>query len=117
MFSEGEIRRHMKKALQEYHHRRDFLCEQLNQKLAGIIDFKTPDGGLAIWAKFDKSILLPPLTEKLRSQGLILSNGLIHNISSASLNTTRMGFAWMNRKETERAIAILTKTILTNRTT
>jgi GntR family transcriptional regulator/MocR family aminotransferase len=117
MFAEGEIRRHMKKALQEYHQRRDFLCEQLTQKLPGIIDFKTPDGGLAIWAKFDKSVPLPPLTEKLRSQGLILSNGLIHNISSASLNTTRMGFAWMNRKETERAIAILTKTIKTNRTT
>ncbi|HTB26826.1 MAG TPA: hypothetical protein VK711_15750, partial [Puia sp.] len=89
----------------------------LTQKLPGIIDFKTPDGGLAIWAKFDKSVPLPPLTEKLRSQGLILSNGLIHNISSASLNTTRMGFAWMNRKETERAVALLTKTILENRTT
>jgi GntR family transcriptional regulator/MocR family aminotransferase len=117
MFSEGEIRRHMKKAHQEYHRRRDFLCEQLTQKLPGIIDFKIPDGGLAVWAKFDKSIPLPQLTEKLRPQGLILSNGLIHNISTTSINTTRMGFAWMNEKETERALAILTKTIKTNRTT
>jgi GntR family transcriptional regulator/MocR family aminotransferase len=117
MFSEGEIRRHMKKALLEYHRRRDFLCEQLTQKLHGVIDFRVPDGGLAIWAKFEKSVPIPALTEKLRAQGLILSNGLIHNISSVSLNSTRMGFAWMNQRETERAITILVKTIKGNRTT
>ena len=65
--------------MQEYHRRRDFLCSLLTEKLSDIIDFKIPDGGLAIWAKFDKSVPLPPLTEKLRAQGLILSNGLIHN--------------------------------------
>jgi GntR family transcriptional regulator/MocR family aminotransferase len=111
MFTNGEIRRHMKKAQNEYHRRRDFVCSQLAQKLSDVIDFKVPDGGLAIWAKFDKSIPIPPLTEKLRSQGIILSNGLIHNISSVSLNATRMGFAWMNEKESERAVAILAKTI------
>src|SRR5450631_496663 len=40
MFSDGEIRRHMKKALQEYHRRRDFLCDQLSQKLSDTIEFK-----------------------------------------------------------------------------
>jgi GntR family transcriptional regulator/MocR family aminotransferase len=113
MFSEGEIRRHMKKALQEYHRRRDFLCNLLSVQLADIIDFKIPDGGLAIWAKFNKSVPLPPLVEKLRAQGIILSNGLIHNTGSVSLNTTRMGFAWMNEKEAEKAVGIMIKTIKT----
>jgi GntR family transcriptional regulator/MocR family aminotransferase len=111
MFEEGYIKRHMKKALLAYHKRRDFLCSLLNEKLADIIDFKVPDGGLAIWAKFDKSVPLPPLTEKLRSQGLILSNGLIHNTSPVSLNSTRMGFGWMNEEEAEKAVELLTKTI------
>ena len=111
MFSDGEIRRHMKKSLQEYHRRRDFLCSLLTSHFSGVIDFKVPDGGLAIWAKFDKSIPLPPLTDKLKTQGIVLSNGLIHNTGSASLNSTRLGFAWMNEKETEKAIAILAKTI------
>ncbi len=111
MFSDGEIRRHMKKALNEYHKRRDFLCNLLSQQLSEHIEFKIPDGGLAIWAKFNKSISLPALTEKLRAQELILSNGLIHNTGPVSLNSTRMGFAWMNEKETEIAIGKLTKTI------
>jgi GntR family transcriptional regulator/MocR family aminotransferase len=94
-----------------YHKRRDFLCGLLNDKLADIIEFKIPDGGLAIWAKFHKSVPLPPLTEKLKSQNLILSNGLIHNTSPISLNSTRMGFGWMNETETEHAVEQLTKAI------
>jgi len=111
MFEDGSIKRHMKKALNEYHRRRDFACTYLFQKLSDVIDFKIPDGGLAIWAKFSKSVPLPTLTEKLKTQGLILSNGLIHNISSESINATRMGFGWMNEKETENAINVLTKTV------
>ena len=111
LFSAGEIKRQMKKALKAYHQRRDFFCGLLSQQVPTVIDFKIPDGGLAIWAKYDKSISLPKLTEKLRAKGVILSNGLIHNTSQSSLNATRMGFAWMNEKEAEKAINILTETI------
>lgn len=111
MFVEGNIKRHMKKAQQEYHRRRDFLCGLLREKLGDVIDFKMPDGGLAIWARFHKSVPLPPLSEKLKARGLILSNGLIHNNSSVLLNSTRMGFAWMNEKESENAVNMMTKII------
>jgi GntR family transcriptional regulator/MocR family aminotransferase len=111
MFEEGHIKRHLKKALLVYHKRRDLLCGYLKEKLSDIIDFKIPDGGLAIWAKFHKSVPLPPLTEKLKAQGIILSNGLIHNTPTLQLNATRMGFAWMNEEETQEAVDILTKTI------
>ncbi len=111
MFDDGEIRRHMKKALHEYHLRRDFLCDLLSRHLSEFIDFKIPDGGLAIWAKFNQSVPLPLLTDKLKEQGIILSNGLIHNTGNVSMNATRMGFAWMNEKETESAVGKLVKTI------
>lgn len=111
MFEEGHIKRHMKKAVLAYHKRRDFICGLLKDSLSDIIDFKIPDGGLAIWAKFHNSVPLPPLSEKLKQQGLILSNGLIHNTSAASLNATRMGFGWMNEEEAEQAVDLLTKTI------
>jgi GntR family transcriptional regulator/MocR family aminotransferase len=111
MFEEGHIKRHMKKALLAYHKRRDFLCGYLQQQLGDVIDFKIPDGGLAIWARFNKSVPLPPLAEKLKAQGIILSNGLIHNTSPVLLNATRMGFGWMNEQEAQKAVDILAKTI------
>jgi GntR family transcriptional regulator/MocR family aminotransferase len=111
LFEDGTIKRHMKKALNEYHCRRDLLCDLLSKKLSNVIDFKVPEGGLAVWAKFDKSVPLPLLNEKMRAQGVIISNGLIHNNSSVLLNATRIGFAWMNEKETEHAVSVLAKTV------
>jgi len=111
MFQEGIIKRHMKRALTEYHRRRDFMCAMLNDKLPDIINFRVPDGGLAIWARFDKSVPLPALAEKMRAEGIIISNGLIHNNTPVSLNSTRMGFAWMNEKEAVRAVEVLVKNV------
>ena len=108
MFLLGEIRRHMKKVWREYHQRRDFMCEVLKDKLGDVIDFKIPDGGLAIWAKFDKKISLPELSDKFRKKNWVLSNGLIHDYAAGrKLNCTRMGFAWMNQLETEEAVNVL----------
>jgi GntR family transcriptional regulator / MocR family aminotransferase len=111
LFEDGTIRRHLKKSLQEYRLRRDFVCGRLSELLPGVIDFKIPDGGLAIWAKFHPSVPLPPLTEQLKTKGIILSNGLIHNPTPVSLNATRMGFGWMNQTEAEKALEILVSTI------
>ena len=47
----------------------------------------------------------------MRAQGIILSNGLIHNVANTSLNSTRMGFAWMTEDESKKAVDILVKTI------
>lgn len=112
LFTLGEIRRHMKKALKEYHLRRDHLCDLLRENLSDVIDFKTPEGGLAIWARFDKKISLPALSIELRKKEIVLSNGLINNTNERkTLNATRMGFGWMNLKESERAVDILADTI------
>jgi GntR family transcriptional regulator / MocR family aminotransferase len=113
MLEDGTIKRHLKKALKQYRSRRDFVCSALAQKLPDQIEFNIPDGGLSIWAKFHPSIPLPPLAEKLKGKGVILSNGLIYNNTGISLNATRLGFGWMTLQEAEKAIDILASTIRT----
>ncbi len=107
LFVQGEIRRHMKKSLKEYRLRRDFMCELLNQKLSDCIEFKIPEGGLAVWARYDKKIKLPEVSAKLRKKGFVLSNGLIHDTEEKKLNSTRMGFGWMNTAEADKAVNAL----------
>ena len=111
LFQEGEIRRHMKKVLKIYHERRDFLCELLEEKLSHAIQFKVPDGGLVVWAKFDKKISLPNVSLAMRKDGVVISTGRIHDRADLKLNSTRMGFGWMNKKETERAVKVLVEAI------
>lgn len=96
----------------EYKQRRDFMCSILADRLSAVIDFKIPDGGLAIWSKYDKKINLPGLALKLKEKGIILSNGRVHDsIAGRKLNSTRMVFGWMNLKESEMAVDILYKAI------
>lgn len=112
LFSDGTIKRVLKKSLQEYHRRRDLVCSALAQPpFQGKIDFRVPDGGLSIWARFHPSIPLPPLALKLKEKGVILSNGLIYNNGPHSLNATRIGFGWMNEKEAEKALDIFSRLI------
>ncbi len=111
MYNFGEIRRHMKKSLKEYHSRRDFACKMLQEKLGHVIDFKKPDGGLAVWAKFNKKVVLPELSVKLMKRGIALSSGLIHDADGKKLNATRMGFGWMNPEEMGKAIHEMTEVI------
>ena len=103
MLEDGTLKRYTTKALKTYRERRDFTCELLKNELGNIIDFKIPDGGMAIWAKFDKSISLVELSEKVNKKGLYLSNGSAYG----DLNACRMGFASMNLKEMEEAMGIL----------
>jgi GntR family transcriptional regulator/MocR family aminotransferase len=107
LFREGEISRHLKKALKAYHQRRDHCCALLREKLGHAVQFRVPDGGMALWARFDPAVSLagrggegpaeravPVRRPHLRSRG-------------QGLNATRLGFAAMNRSETERAIEVL----------
>ncbi len=103
MLENGTLKRHAAKVLKIYRERRDFTCDLLKNELGDVIDFKVPDGGMAIWAKFDKSISLIELAPKLAKNGLYLSDGAAYPTE----NACRMGFASMNFKETEDAVTIL----------
>ncbi len=112
LLEEGEIKRHMKKAVKIYHERRNFMAEQLRERAGDVIDFKVPDGGLSFWTTFDKKISVPQLSDQLIKKEVVLSKGLLHDLSAGKkLNSTRMGFAWMNSREAEKAVDVLVKTI------
>jgi len=116
LLKEGEIRRHMKKALKVYRERRDFMSSMLKEILGDVIEFTIPQGGLSIWAKYDKRVSVPELSKNLFKKEIILSPGLLHDVSAGrKLNSTRMGFGWMNLQETENAISVLNNVIRNRR--
>ena len=107
MLEDGTLKRYTTKALKTYRERRDFTCDLLKTQMGDAINFKIPDGGMAIWAKFDERISLEKLSERVGKKGLHLSNGLAY----PNLNACRMGFASMNLKEIEEAVGILRENI------
>lgn len=107
LFEEGEIRRHMKKALKTYHIRRDLFCQLLKEKLGDLVSFKVPDGGLAVWATFDDAVNLDLLRETTLKNGLLISKSVFADAEGNRLNAIRMGFASLNEKEITEAMEIL----------
>jgi GntR family transcriptional regulator/MocR family aminotransferase len=103
----GLVQRHLRKSMRVYKQRRDVFCELLTNNIGGKIEFKIPDGGLAIWAKFDPVIDLPELAKKARQRGLTLSDGTGFGVP----HHTRLGFASSNQQELEESVDILSKII------
>lgn len=111
MIENGTLKRHAIRSLKVYHERRDFACEQLKSELGERIEFRKPDGGMAIWANFDKKYPLSELAPNCRKYGLYLHDGETFRSENGNLNACRMGFASMNIQEMGEAIRILRKTM------
>jgi len=111
LFEEGQVRRHMKKALKAYHERRDLFCKLLKENLGDLVSFKVPEGGLAVWVTFNSTINLAELREASAKHGLLISKSVFSDAEGNKLNAIRMGFASLNEREIEKAMEIL-KTVV-----
>lgn len=107
MLLDGTLKRYTHKALKAYQARRDFTSAVLHQEASRWVQHQTPDGGMAIWARFDPDISLKNLATKVAQRGLYLSDGQAYQ----PLNACRMGFASMNLPELETALHILIDTL------
>jgi GntR family transcriptional regulator / MocR family aminotransferase len=109
LLQEGIIQKHLRKSLRAYRERRDVFCELLQEKLTNEVEFQIPEGGMSVWAKFDKSIDMVKTAKNALKNGLFFSNGIHHNLPNQIQNCTRLGFASSSIAELERAVEILVK--------
>ncbi len=107
LLQSGVIQRHLRKSLREYRERRDVFCALLKTEMSNELMFQTPDGGMAVWATFDKAIDLKLLAEKALKKELYFSDGAHHNAPGVVLNATRLGFASSTIQELEQSVDIL----------
>lgn len=111
MFNNGEMDRYFRKSLKIYSQRRDHFCEILQTDFKNEIEFKIPEGGLAVWANFDKRIDLVKTSETALKKKLCIDDGKFYKNESFSTNALRMGFASLHETEMEQAFKILKKII------
>jgi GntR family transcriptional regulator/MocR family aminotransferase len=109
LLQNGIIQRHLRKSLRTYRQRRDFFCDLLKSELGNYLDFQIPDGGMAVWARFDPKIDLGSLSQKALQKDLYFSDGADSNTLSPKLNGTRLGFASSTPDELEQSIGIIKK--------
>jgi len=111
LFNNGEMDRHFRKSLKIYKQRRNMFCQILKSDFRDAIEFKTPEGGLAVWSTFDKKIDLVKMSENASKQGLHIANGNFYKNESFVTNALRMGFASLEESKMVEALGILKKII------
>lgn len=101
------MERHFRKSLKIYKHRRDLFCEIMHSNFNESIEYKIPEGGLAVWSMFDKKIDLKKLSQAAEKQGLLIGNGLFYKNEVFDANGLRLGFASLNDSEIQQAFEIM----------
>lgn len=109
LLQNGIIQRHLRKSMRIYRQRRDLFCSLLKDQLHNYTQFDVPDGGMAVWTKFDPQIDLPGLAKKALKKDLYFADGLAHDTSSKQWNATRLGFASSSNEELIHSMGILAR--------
>ena len=110
MLKEGVVARHLKKANKVYWERRD-AAGALLQQLGRQVTFQLPQGGMAIWLKFQPELDLPQMITQAASLGLTMNFPHQYFYGMQPENAIRFGFASLNQRELTQAVGIMEKAI------
>ncbi|MFD2892383.1 PLP-dependent aminotransferase family protein [Flavobacterium chuncheonense] len=99
---EGEIHRLIKKNILIYQKRLDYLCHLLDQYFKGIITYRKPNGGLAIWLEFAHKISLIKLAKEAANLNLHLPQKILYQ--NKNICAIRFGYGQLNENDLEIAL-------------
>ncbi len=111
LIGEGELKRHTRRAHAEYQVRRDALADQLHQHLGDFVDFRLPEGGLAIWATFRAPLDLDRVARHLATRQVGITPGSRYFLETPAADALRLGFAALTPAEIGRGIAELGRAV------
>ncbi|MDB4919358.1 PLP-dependent aminotransferase family protein [Mucilaginibacter sp.] len=109
LMQSGEFSRFIMKANKLYRHRCNYAANLLTNELAHLVEFKKPQGGMALWLKFNEKYQLAHIIKKSAGLGLQFTGRGYFKGKDLTYDAIRFGFAAMNEQEIEFAVDILKK--------
>ena len=100
----GEVRRHARKMTKIYGARRDDFVQTVAQELGELVDFRTPDGGLALWLKFRDPEVLDRIERNAPGLGLRFASSRSFMTRPDADRGLRIGFASLEPAEARDAL-------------
>lgn len=103
LMNQGEIKRHIRRALKIYQQRRDHAVNQVRTFLPNAT-FSVPPGGLALWLGFDETIDIKKWQSDCLINGVSILPGQLFSGSDKKVSAIRMGYASLNESEFDRGL-------------
>jgi GntR family transcriptional regulator/MocR family aminotransferase len=104
LFQDGELLRHMRRVRRCYEMRRDALANALRRRLGGALEFRIPEGGMALWARADASIDVDAWAAAGERAGVRFASGRIYDIEQRERRCLRLGFSYHDEAELDEAV-------------
>jgi len=104
LIATGEVHRHTRKVMRVYAERRALIADLLRDRFDGRIEFDLPDGGLAVWVRFEAGIDVARLAELARRERLQFLPGGAFSLTAQPVQGARLGFASLDVGELRRAV-------------
>ena len=104
MLEDREVQRHIWRSRRQYAERRDALAETLRVHLGGALDFETPPGGLALWARVLGRVSADAWARRALERGVRVSPGSRYTLDGGVSPHLRIGFARHSAEELVEAV-------------
>jgi GntR family transcriptional regulator/MocR family aminotransferase len=102
LLEDGEVQRHVRRALKAYRSRRDALCAALRKRLPQL-EVEVPDGGMALWARAP-GIETDAWVRRGFEHGVAFQAASTFRFDGSPGEHVRLGFSACNEAELEQAV-------------
>lgn len=109
----GELSRHIKRSKKIYAARLESTATLISQELGHAVTFDKPQGGMALWLRFNERYPLAKVMSKAATQQLHFIGSAYFEGHYTNYNSLRFGFASLSDAELIRAIGILKNVLQT----
>ncbi len=109
LINDGELKKHLRRVSKEYRARRETLQDCLQAAFGERIQVREPEGGLALWVRFDDTIDVDQTVNAALDHGLVVRSGRQFSPMDQAENALRLGFASLNQQEIREATLRLAK--------
>jgi GntR family transcriptional regulator/MocR family aminotransferase len=104
LLEDGEIPQHVWRMRRIYAARRDALAEALHRELAGVLEFRVPSGGMALWCRVLGRIDVERWAEASAAAGVPFDTAKRFSFDGLPRQALRLGFAAEAEKDLREAV-------------
>ncbi|MBN8736194.1 MAG: PLP-dependent aminotransferase family protein [Xanthomonadales bacterium] len=115
LFEDGELLRHVRRMLRVYAARRDVLAAALVRHLGSALDFRVPEGGMALWARADEGIDVAAWSRAGEREGVSLGDASHFDFHHREQPFMRLGFSYLDATELDEAVRRMARALLRTR--
>jgi GntR family transcriptional regulator/MocR family aminotransferase len=107
LMEDGELQRHFWRMRRAYQVRRDHCVRELRQHLGRWLQVSVPPGGMALWARVERTLPVPAFHDEAARRGVLFQPGRMFTWGERETQHVRLGYGALTERELSTAVARL----------